>query len=199
MNKQQIIQNIKSITIALILVLGVNYVSAAGVWNPAPSNPPSGNVDAPINVGNSEQTRLGPLILGSTSSYDPNTYKLQVYGGPSYFQNLAAGSVFSTGFGWFGGDTNGGGVQIGTVNKGYYGDATNLAARVSTNGGAFYIQNDGASRATYLRVGKDYSQPALSPLADFSIPVKATGGLIIETRTTDPSSPETGRMWLITN
>ena len=28
---------------------------------------------------------------------------------------------------------------------------------------------------------------------------KTTGGLIIETRTTDPASPETGRMWLRTD
>ena len=30
-------------------------------------------------------------------------------------------------------------------------------------------------------------------------PIKATGGLIIETRTSDPASPETGRMWLRTD
>lgn len=29
--------------------------------------------------------------------------------------------------------------------------------------------------------------------------IKATGGLIIETRTSDPSNPETGRMWLRTD
>lgn len=30
-------------------------------------------------------------------------------------------------------------------------------------------------------------------------PTKTTGGLIIETRTSDPVSPETGRMWLRTD
>lgn len=30
-------------------------------------------------------------------------------------------------------------------------------------------------------------------------PTKTTGGLIIETRTSDPASPETGRMWLRTD
>ena len=30
-------------------------------------------------------------------------------------------------------------------------------------------------------------------------PIKATGGLIIETRNDDPDSPETGRMWLRTD
>jgi hypothetical protein len=29
-------------------------------------------------------------------------------------------------------------------------------------------------------------------------PIKATGGLIIETVSADPASPETGRMWLVT-
>lgn len=29
-------------------------------------------------------------------------------------------------------------------------------------------------------------------------PVKTSGGLIIETRTADPASPETGRIWLLT-
>jgi len=30
-------------------------------------------------------------------------------------------------------------------------------------------------------------------------PIKATGGLIIETRNSDPAGPETGRMWLRTD
>lgn len=30
-------------------------------------------------------------------------------------------------------------------------------------------------------------------------PIKAGGGLILETRTSDPASPETGRMWLRTD
>src|SRR3989344_2000950 len=30
-------------------------------------------------------------------------------------------------------------------------------------------------------------------------PIKATGGLVIETRASDPANPETGRMWLITS
>ncbi len=32
-----------------------------------------------------------------------------------------------------------------------------------------------------------------------SAPIKAGGGLIIETRTSDPASPESGRMWLRTD
>lgn len=29
-------------------------------------------------------------------------------------------------------------------------------------------------------------------------PIKAMGGFIVETRTSDPANPETGRMWLLT-
>jgi len=47
--KTKIIQNIKSIILALVLVVGVSYVSAA--WTNPPANPTNGNVDAPINVG----------------------------------------------------------------------------------------------------------------------------------------------------
>jgi hypothetical protein len=36
-------------------------------------------------------------------------------------------------------------------------------------------------------------------LVTANAPVKTTGGLIIETRTSDPASPETGRIWLLTN
>ncbi len=53
MNKK-IIQNIKSIILALAIVLGAGYVSAA--WTVPPATPPNGNVPAPINVGGKDGT-----------------------------------------------------------------------------------------------------------------------------------------------
>ncbi len=41
-------------------------VAAQGVWTPAPSSPPNGNVDAPINVGLSEQIKLGPIRVNTS-------------------------------------------------------------------------------------------------------------------------------------
>jgi len=48
--------------------------------------------------------------------------------------------------------------------------------------------------------GKKNSTTAMTYALDVvNAPIKAEGGLIIETRTTDPSTPETGRMWLRTD
>ena len=47
-------QTLKSLIIALILVGGISYVFA---WSGPSTTPPNGNVDAPINVGSSGQTK----------------------------------------------------------------------------------------------------------------------------------------------
>ena len=60
--KTKIMQNIKSVIIVLVLVVGVSYASAA--WTNPPSTPPNGNVDAPINVGSLLQVKSGSLGLG---------------------------------------------------------------------------------------------------------------------------------------
>lgn len=48
----------KIVTLALVLSVGISYVSA---WTAPTATPPGGNVAAPINVGNSEQTKTGNL------------------------------------------------------------------------------------------------------------------------------------------
>jgi hypothetical protein len=59
--KTQIMKNIKAIILALIVVVGVSYVSAD--WTAAPASPPNNNVPAPINVGSIFQERVGPLKI----------------------------------------------------------------------------------------------------------------------------------------
>ncbi len=61
MNK--LIQITKIIVLGLVTAIGIQYVSAAGSWTPAPANPPAGNVDAPINTSTSVQQKAGPLHL----------------------------------------------------------------------------------------------------------------------------------------
>ncbi len=59
-------QNLNPIKILILsLIIGVsgNYIFAA--WTPAPANPPSGNIDAPLNVGVSGQAKAGGLTLGT--------------------------------------------------------------------------------------------------------------------------------------
>lgn len=46
-----------SIVLALLLVL--NYSSAQ--WQPAPANPPSGNIEVPVHVGAANQVKTGRL------------------------------------------------------------------------------------------------------------------------------------------
>ncbi len=60
----QIINTIKVIALALLLALGISYVSAQ--WNPPTEAPPGGNVPAPLNVGPDGQNKQGGLTLGSS-------------------------------------------------------------------------------------------------------------------------------------
>lgn len=67
--KKNILETIKITFLALILTVGIGYAFAA--WTPAPASPPSGNVDAPINVGATSQAKLGALSLGTISVPTP--------------------------------------------------------------------------------------------------------------------------------
>ncbi len=138
-------QNLKKIGVIAGLFLGAFAVSAfAAGWTPAPcSNPASCNTEAPLNVSNSDQFKVGRLAVGKSSA--PTTgYALEVIGTGSFTGMLVSGK------GFFSGD-----VGIGTLTP---------TKRLEVVGG----------------------------------PIKATGGLIIETVVSNPSNPETGRMWLIT-
>jgi len=48
-------------------------------------------------------------------------------------------------------------------------------------------------------VGIGTTNPGTNKLEVVGGPIKATGGLIIETRTSDPASPVTGQIWLRTD
>jgi len=54
---------LKLILLALLIAVGVSYVSAA--WSNPTATPPEGNVAAPINVSEVGQTKKGNLILES--------------------------------------------------------------------------------------------------------------------------------------
>lgn len=84
-----ILQTFKILILALIISIGVSYISAAS-WAPAPCNPPNCNVDAPINVGSSPQFKTGSL--GIKLTHLP-TAELEV-GGTGFFN-----TVMTNGFG----------------------------------------------------------------------------------------------------
>lgn len=89
MFKNSIIQNIKqslfTIIICLILLGGINYVMA---WTAPSASPPDNNVDAPINVGSTAQTKTGSFRSNSdmraTIFYDQNN--------TGYYTNPASNS-----------------------------------------------------------------------------------------------------------
>ena len=80
--KKIILNSARIVLIASVLSLGVGVVFAATTWTPAPPNPPQTNVDAPINVGYSAQSKKGMLdIIGLQSATVPYANGLIVENG----------------------------------------------------------------------------------------------------------------------
>ncbi len=80
MNTKNLQTLIKRVSVMIGLALGAFAVSAAAqVWNPAPPNPPSGNVEAPLNAGLNSQSKLGQLSI-NTDTIAPYVTGLTVFG-----------------------------------------------------------------------------------------------------------------------
>ena len=97
---------------------------ATTTWTAPTATPPGNNVDQPLNVGASAQTKIGNLDIQAS------------------------------------------GLQYGLI-----------------------VENGNVGFGT------------LTPTTKLEVvggPIKATGGLIVETRASDPASPATGALWLIT-
>jgi len=59
-------QNLRTILLALILSIGVSYAYAA--WLPPTQTPPLGNIDVPVNVGTTYQSKTGGFDVANTLS-----------------------------------------------------------------------------------------------------------------------------------
>jgi hypothetical protein len=96
--KKQITQDIKSIVLALIIVLGVSYVSADSPWRNAPNPPPTGNPDAPVNVGPDSQYKSGffQVNANDTSGTTNAGWGFMVPSAPSYFHSLGVANNITT-------------------------------------------------------------------------------------------------------
>ncbi len=64
--KKQILTSLRLIAFGLVLSIGLSYIAYATPWTPN-SNPPANNTATPIDVLNN-QTKLGPLEVGSMVS-----------------------------------------------------------------------------------------------------------------------------------
>ena len=155
MNQNSYLQSFKIIILALFLALGTSYIFASGTWTAPTSTPPDGNTDAPINVGNSGQVKIGGLTLNT------------------------------------GGATNGLLVPSGKVGIG-----------TSTPASTLDIIS-GASDTSILGVGASSSNKIFQVKADGNVCINANGGCVkawgAEPRTSDPTSPVSGQMWLRTD
>ncbi len=77
MNKQSITKYAVAIVLGLGVVLGVSSLQAA--WTTPAGAPPGSNVDAPVNVGATSQSKLGQLFI-NTDANTPFTVGLSVFG-----------------------------------------------------------------------------------------------------------------------
>lgn len=107
-------------------VLGAFALAAvAGTWTPPTTTPPGGNVDAPINVGLTEQFKLGPLRV-NTNTTNPVAPIGLILGGKIQIVdgNQAAGKVLvsdANGVGsWASSTASGGGGGSGTSPVAYF-------------------------------------------------------------------------------
>lgn len=62
MTKSNILNFAKTVTLAMIIAVGVSYTFAA--WTTPPSSPPSNNTAAPLNTSANSQYKVGALGVG---------------------------------------------------------------------------------------------------------------------------------------
>ena len=78
--RKEILSGIKMIIIALVLGIGTSYIFAYTTWTAPTAVAPGNNVDAPLNVTATAQTKLGPLVVngvnntGTEGSIVPNGF-----------------------------------------------------------------------------------------------------------------------------
>jgi len=81
----------------LLVVIFVSFfiLTIGLAWTEPTSNPPGGNVAAPINVGTTTQAKAGPLILNLSSPRAPTG--LAVFGDSYFNGNVGIGTIAPTG------------------------------------------------------------------------------------------------------
>ncbi len=69
-------KNLKAVAVAFVLIVGASYAKA---WTGPTMSPPNGNISAPLNISSSTQSKLGSLVLNSSSPIQ-NAIGLTVFG-----------------------------------------------------------------------------------------------------------------------
>jgi hypothetical protein len=179
-SKKDIFQSLKIVILASVFFVGISYLYAE-VWTEPPTGtvPPNNNTSTPINTGSLLQTKTGPLTIGGIfSSY--GDVRLSAFTG----QNIAYLQARN--------DSSNSNIDL------------QLRTQHASAGGTRIIEE--VMRLTsngLVGIG------TVAPTTKLDVeggPIKAGGGLIIETCTVGTTDycpdwsgliPETGRMWLI--
>lgn len=196
-------QSLKTILLALILSFGISFVYA---WTGPTATPPAGNTSAPINTGTGSQYKNGWFTANYIETYG-DTHLASVGGNVGIGIINPIDKITQTG------NTRMRSADsriIGLNNDNAYslGISGGAAIRFLTGGIddeiAFETHKSGASHAERMRITStgNVGVGTVTPVAKLEVVggiTKTTGGLIIETRTSDPASPATGQMWLRTD
>jgi hypothetical protein len=78
----------------ILAALGLGLVAVAGAWSRPTQTPPAGNTPAPINVGGTAQSKLGPLGVGGLGVFGKALVAPAAgYSAPENLQLAVSGSV----------------------------------------------------------------------------------------------------------
>lgn len=193
-------KNFKLFPIILAIVF-LGQTLEVNAWSGPTMAAPNGNVSAPLNTGVNSQYKSGFLQINAntTDGTAQGGFAFSVPNAASWF-----GSIASNGIGLFG-LSGGASTYVGNSAEGLFGGVTNyvLRAKNNTNSDIYFQTYNGASTNMIIKNAGNVGIGTITPSKKLEVvggPIKATGGLIIETRTSaqgDPISPETGRMWLM--
>lgn len=176
----------------IALFVGMNYLNAA--WNNPTATPPSNNTEVPINVGGVTQKKNGLLDSSALAtdiavSVDQNGFVkvgnafLSSGGNFAHFANWE----YYNGTNWINNDGLPGAlIQLAGNDTNFY----------THNGSGVHTMTMKISNNGNVGIGTSVPGARLEVVGGLT---KTTGGLIIETRTSDPVSPENGRIWLRTD
>ncbi|MFC1720635.1 hypothetical protein ACFL0K_00030 [Patescibacteria group bacterium] len=205
---QDLIKTTKIIVLAFVIAAGASYVYA---WTGPTSQPPNANADSPINVGVESQYKDGAFGVGGLLR---GYADLIVDGGVGIGTETPTATLEVVGDirtnGYSRSDTDNGNFRTTQQDGGgRYHQAWNVEG-TSIYTGTYEVTGDPALWIRWSTDGWTFKTAAAGTAGDTIVwtdganqnvdgTFRAKGGLVIETRTSDPVSPVSGQMWLRTD